>query len=375
MRGSITIAKIFGTKVRMHLTFLILLLWVGVGEGLTGGWKAALIGVVFVLLLFVCVIAHEFGHVLVARHYGGRTRDILLLPIGGVSRMERIPERPAQELAVALAGPAVSIGIGVVLFFLFGFPTAKSIENPSLGALLPQIAAMNFVLAIFNLVPAFPMDGGRAVRALLAMRMGRPRATRVAATLGHVMAGLFVLLGLTSKNPILVLIGIFIYFGASAEAADSQLRQVAQTLTVSDVMRWNVRTIGSGATLGDAIELMFQAGQHAIPVIGPDKTLTGVATKEGIIRAVHRSGRGAAIGEAVVRDVPVLTSNQKLADALDLMQSHSAVAVLVVNAQRELVGMLTPETLSDLMIVEGRPEKQKSLVHLPHSSVSVPSST
>src|SRR5512142_2544000 len=126
MRGSITIATIFGTKVRMHLTFLILLAWVAVGEALTRGAEAAVTGTIFVLLLFACVVAHEFGHVLVARHYGGRTRDILLLPIGGVSRMERMPERPAQELAVAIAGPMVSIAIGVVLIALAGFPRAQS---------------------------------------------------------------------------------------------------------------------------------------------------------------------------------------------------------------------------------------------------------
>src|SRR6478672_9494280 len=178
MRGSVTIVTIFDTKVRMHLTFLILLAWVAVGEALTRGSEAALTGTVFVLLLFVCVVAHEFGHVLVARHYGGRTREILLLPIGGVSRMERIPEGPAQELAVAVAGPAVSIVRGAVLILLAGFPTAQSIQSPTLNGLLPRLAATNLFLAVFNLLPAFPMDGGRALRSLLAMRMDRVRATK-----------------------------------------------------------------------------------------------------------------------------------------------------------------------------------------------------
>jgi stage IV sporulation protein FB len=374
MRGSITIATIFGTKVRMHLTFLILLAWVAAGEGLTRGAQAAATGTIFVLLLFACVVAHEFGHVLVARHYGGRTRDILLLPIGGVSRMERMPERPAQELAVAIAGPMVSIAIGVVLIALAGFPRAQSIESPALEALLPRLAATNLFLALFNLLPAFPMDGGRALRALLTMRMGRISATRIAARFGHIIAGLFVLVGLISANPILLLIGIFIYFGATAEAADTELRQVAQTMTVSDVMRSNVRTIRSSAPLSDGIELMLRAGQHAIPVIGPDGTLAGVATKDSIIRAVHRSGRGAAISEAVTADVPVIGSHQRLADALDLMQSHSVPAVVVVDSKGELSGMLTSETLSDLMIVQPSFAKRNSQVTLPHARVSVPSS-
>lgn len=374
MRGSITIATIFGTKVRMHLTFLILLAWVAAGEGLTRGAQAAATGTIFVLLLFACVVAHEFGHVLVARHYGGRTRDILLLPIGGVSRMERMPERPAQELAVAIAGPMVSIAIGVVLIALAGFPRAQSIESPALEALLPRLAATNLFLALFNLLPAFPMDGGRALRALLTMRMGRISATRIAARFGHIIAGLFVLVGLISANPILLLIGIFIYFGATAEAADTELRQAAQTMTVSDVMRSNVRTIRSSAPLSDGIELMLRAGQHAIPVIGPDGTLAGVATKDSIIRAVHRSGRGAAISEAVTADVPVIGSHQRLADALDLMQSHSVPAVVVVDSKGELSGMLTSETLSDLMIVQPSFAKRNSQVTLPHARVSVPSS-
>jgi stage IV sporulation protein FB len=288
--------------------------------------------------------------------------------------MERMPERPAQELAVAIAGPMVSIAIGVVLIALAGFPRAQSIESPALEALLPRLAATNLFLALFNLLPAFPMDGGRALRALLTMRMGRISATRIAARFGHIIAGLFVLVGLISANPILLLIGIFIYFGATAEAADTELRQVAQTMTVSDVMRSNVRTIRSSAPLSDGIELMLRAGQHAIPVIGPDGTLAGVATKDSIIRAVHRSGRGAAISEAVTADVPVIGSHQRLADALDLMQSHSVPAVVVVDSKGELSGMLTSETLSDLMIVQPSFAKRNSQVTLPHARVSVPSS-
>ena len=356
MRGSITIATIFGTKVRMHFTFLILLLWVAAGQALTRGTQAAVTGTLFVLLLFACVVAHEFGHVLVARHYGGRTRDILLLPIGGVSRMERMPERPAQELAVAVAGPAVSVALGAVLIVLVGFPTAKSIESPALGALLPRLAATNLFLAFFNLLPAFPMDGGRALRAILAMRMSRLSATRIAALFGHIIAGLFVLLGLFSANPLLLLIGIFIYFGASAEAADTELRQLAHALTVSDVMRSNVQLIDSSASISDAIGLMLHAGQHAIPVIGPDGALAGVATKDGIIRAVHRSGRRAPVNEAVEPVVLTVGSHQKLADALDQMQSQSAPAAVVVNREGEIVGLLTSDTLADLILIGAKPD-------------------
>ena len=377
MRGSITIATIFGTKVRMHLTFLLLLVWVAAGEAVTRGSEAAVGGVVFVLLLFVCVVAHEFGHILVAQRYGGRTRDILLLPIGGVSRMERMPENPSQELAVALAGPAVSIAIGLALIVLGGFPTSQSLGSPAIGSLLPRLAAMNLFLAIFNLLPAFPMDGGRAVRALLAIRMGRVAATSAAARMGHIFAGLFVLLGLLSGNPLLLLIGIFVYFGASAESAGSQLRQLAQTLKVSDVMRSNVLAIGSRASLADAIDLMLKAGQHAIPVLDDDGTVKGLATKEGIIRAVHRSGRRAPVSDAVERDLAKIGSQRPLVEALELMESQTAPAILVTSPKGELAGILTAETLADLLLVEGAAERRtQSNVEAPypHATLSVPRS-
>jgi stage IV sporulation protein FB len=374
MRGSVTIATVFGTKVRMHLTFVILLLWVAAGEALARGAQAAVTGIIFVLLLFVCVVAHEFGHILVARHYGGRTRDILLLPIGGVSRMERMPEGPAEELAVAVAGPAVSIAIGLSLVLLVGFPTAHEIESAAPGALLPRLAAANLFLAVFNLVPAFPMDGGRAVRALLAMRLGRLRATRIAAFIGHAIAGVFVLLGLVSLNPILLLIGIFIFFGASAESTDTELRQAAQRLTVGDVMRSNVRSIASGAPMSDAISLMLHAGQHAIPVAEPDRQLVGVVTKDALIRAIHRLGSEAAVREAMERDVPVVASNAALTEALDLMQGDSAPAVVVLDAGGQLVGILTAETLADLMLVRPADRKRTADSYLAHGRISVPSS-
>ena len=374
MRGSVTIATIFGTKVRMHLTFLILLAWVAVGEGLTRGAVAAATGTIFVLLLFACVVAHEFGHVLVAKHYGGSTRDILLLPIGGISRMERMPEGPAKELAVAVAGPLVSIAIGGVLILLVGLPSAQSIESPALAALLPRLAVTNLVLALFNLLPAFPMDGGRALRALLAMRIGLGSATRIAARFGHVIAGLLFLVGLLFGNPFLLLIGAFIYFGASAEAAESELRRFAQAARVEDVMRSNVRAIDSSATLAAGIELMLHAGQHAIPVRGIDGRLLGVATKDSIIKAVHKTGIAAPISNAAMAKVPVVGKREKLVAALDLMQAGKVPAILVVGRSGELAGMLTSEMLSDLMTIQATAARPRRNPNLPHSSISVPRS-
>lgn len=168
------------------------------------------------------------------------------------------------------------------------------------------------------------------------------------------------MLGLVSANPILLLISIFIYFGASAEAADTELRRLARTLTVSDVTRSNVRPIASGASISDAITLMLQAGQHAIPVIHPDGSLAGIATKDRITRAVHRSGRAAPVTEALEPNLITVPSHEKLADALNQMQSQSAPAIIVIGGQGEIAGLLTSDTLADLMVMETAAEKPNS---------------
>jgi stage IV sporulation protein FB len=333
-------------------------------------------GVIFVLMLFVCVIAHEFGHILVAKLYGGRAVDILLLPIGGVSRMERMPAAPREELAVALAGPAVSICIGVALIMLVGFPTPEAIRSPELASLLPRLAAANLFLAIFNLMPAFPMDGGRALRAGLSMRLGRRRATRLAAQLGHIFGLLFGTFGLLSGNPILLLIGIFIYFGASAEVANTELAEQARSLTVADVMRTNLASLGPHASLDEAVGLMLHAGQHFIPILGPAGEILGVATRDGVIGALHRLGKDARLTDALETNVPIMTSGQKLADAIVRMQSLSAPAVVIVSPQGQLAGMLTPDTLLDLMLVQvtGDGRLRRRTPSDPHQIVSVPKS-
>src|SRR3954466_7118218 len=190
MEWSVHIGTVRGTVIRLHLTFLLFLGWIGVSHYAQGGVKAALSGIVFIVLLFVCVLLHELGHVFAARRYGVQTPDVTLLPIGGVAQLERIPEKPSEELVVALAGPAVNVVIAALLFLaLGGMPSAESMEvdNPRIS-LLARLASVNVFLVLFNLIPAFPMDGGRALRALLATRMGYGRATQIAASIGQAVA-------------------------------------------------------------------------------------------------------------------------------------------------------------------------------------------
>jgi stage IV sporulation protein FB len=221
MGSSFEIARIAGTSVRVHVTFFLLLAyiaWINYGDG--GGWNAAVEGVTFVLVLFACVVAHEFGHIFAARRYGIRTPVVTVLPIGGVASLERMPQKPSQEIAVALAGPAVNIAIAAALMLVV---PDLSVEN-SYGVLsggtnfLQEIAYANIFLALFNMIPAFPMDGGRVLRALLAAWLGFRQGTRVAALLGQALAAVFALAAVYYARPILFLVALFVFLAAGAEA-------------------------------------------------------------------------------------------------------------------------------------------------------------
>src|SRR4051794_22979393 len=268
MLWSIPIAVIAGTVVRIHVTFLLFLVWIAGTHWRLGGQAAALDGVLFIVLLFACVVAHEFGHIFAARPYGIRTPDVTLWPIGGVASLERIPDNPREELVVALAGPAVNVVIAAVLIVLMGAApdsaAMTALENPRAG-LIPRLAAANIFLVVFNLIPAFPMDGGRVLRALIAMRAGRVQATRIAARIGQGAAFVFALLGLFT-TPMLIVIGLFIYLAATAEAQHVAFSDGNHDLPVSAAMVSAVESLAPSATLDDAVDLMLRTSQHEFPV-------------------------------------------------------------------------------------------------------------
>src|SRR5512134_291251 len=213
MAWSFKIFTLAGVPVRLHVTFLLLLVWLAALFWMRAGPSAAAEGVLFILLLFGSVVLHEFGHVLAARRYGIATADVTLLPIGGAASIAPPPENPSQEVVIALAGPAVNVAIWLVLMLIADLPTmtAESARLDEPGAtLLSRVASANLLLAIFNMIPAFPMDGGRVLRALIATRLGFVRATRIAAGVGQALAVVFAFLGLFG-SPLLVLIAIFVF--------------------------------------------------------------------------------------------------------------------------------------------------------------------
>jgi Zn-dependent protease/CBS domain-containing protein len=352
MTWSISIGSIGGTAIRIHVTFLVLLLWIAIAYYLQGGTLAAVQGVAFVVLVFLCVVLHEFGHVLAARLYGVRTSDITLLPIGGVARMARIPERPGQELVIALAGPAVNAVIAAFLYFVLrALPTMASTEVQIPGSdMLARLASTNWFLVLFNLIPAFPMDGGRVLRALLAYPMGFARATQVAASVGQGVAFLLGLLGLFG-NPLLLFIALFVYLGAAAEAHTVQLRQVARGLLVANAAVTRFAHLSPFSRVADAAQALLRTAQHEFPVVDDAGKLQGVLTRDAIIRALMERGPDVPVNDVMTRAIPVVQPRQSLEDAILLLQDTGSPAVGVVDSAGRLVGLITPEKIGEIMMV------------------------
>ena len=352
MSWTITIGRVAGTEVKVHLTFFILVaFWAMQGYqqgGNAGAWLAAL----FLLALFACVLLHEFGHILMARHFGVRTPDVILLPIGGVARLERIPDEPKQELLIALAGPAVTLAIVVILYIL----VALSGHAPALGGLEPgtfgleTLMRVNLYLLLFNLFPAFPMDGGRVLRALLASRLGLVAGTRIAARLGQASAVVAGLYGLTAGLPMLLLISLFVFLGAGVEAAAVETRAAGAGLNVAQMMVTDFRSIPIHATLGDAVELLLSSEQREFPVVDNMGRVEGILTRDHIIRGLTQRGQGSSVGEVAAK-APVVAPTLGFQEALERLRASGLPALPVVDATGRLVGLLTMDNITDLLLV------------------------
>ena len=355
MSWSITIARIAGSEIRIHLTFLLLLAWIGIAQYSEGGTNAAIDGVAFIIAVFTCVVLHELGHALAARRYGITTPDITLLPIGGLARLSRIPEKPSEEIVIALAGPAVNVVIAALLILVFGAelePAVMSeIENPSYG-FLTRLAGVNIFLVLFNLIPAFPMDGGRVLRAVLAIWYPRRRATNIAATIGQALAFVFGFVGLVGGNPLLIFIAIFVYLAATAEAQMVGLQDVSRSLGVGDAMITHFETLGPQATIADAAELLLRTTQHEFPVVDGGGKLRGFLTRNAMIAALSKSGASTPVIEAMDAAAPTIAATARLDAALKLLQEHGAPAVGVVDRGGNFVGYITSENVGELMMVE-----------------------
>jgi Zn-dependent protease/CBS domain-containing protein len=352
MKWSWKIGEFAGIGVYMHATFLLLLGWVAFvhwqdGQNLT----AVVSGLAFVLALFACVVAHEYGHALTARRYGIKTREITLLPIGGVARLERMPDDPRQELRVALAGPAVNVVIASVLFgWLFVTGSLVPVEQLAVerGSFFERLMMVNLFLAAFNMLPAFPMDGGRVLRAILARRMEYTRATHMAANVGQGMAFLFGFAGLFG-NPMLLFIALFVWIGAAQESTAVQMKSALGGIPVARAMLTDFRTLQPGDSLARAAELILAGSQHDFPVIDGGR-LAGVLTRADLIGALSAQNVQRPVAEVMQREFQVADSGDMLDVAMERLQACACHTLPVVRGG-QLVGLVTMDNVGEFVMI------------------------
>jgi stage IV sporulation protein FB len=358
MSWSFSIGTLLGSELRVHATFLLLLAWIGTAAWVAGGPMAALVNLAFILALFACVVAHEFGHALMARRFGVRTPDITLLPIGGMARLERIPEDPGQEIAVALAGPAVNVAIWAALSLFLGvsadITALVSIDDTGQG-FLERLAAINLFLVLFNMIPAFPMDGGRVLRALLATRMDRVRATRIAAYAGQGIAFLFGFLGLTTGNPLLMLIAVFVFLAAMAESSDVALHDLAKGYLARDAIITSYEPLSPDAPMQSAEAALLRTTQAEFPVLDTHRQLVGVLTKAAIVANAQDRDTKRRVSDAMKTEIETVPLSAPLEDVLDLLQQAETAFVAVTDRGGHFVGYITRENIGEWMVLnQGR---------------------
>ncbi|MEW6741347.1 MAG: site-2 protease family protein [Planctomycetota bacterium] len=357
MRWSLRIGQLAGIDVKVHATFALLLLLLAY-LGFERGWPTALLSVALVLCVFTCVVLHELGHALMARRFGVRTRDITLYPIGGVARLERIPEEPYKELLIAIAGPAVNLAIagllGLVLFLFRpdGLDWQLTLEGTNFLGLLLEL---NLLLMGFNVLPAFPMDGGRVLRALLSMKAGPVRATKVAGSVGKIMAVGFTLVGVTGipglhdPNPILVLIGFFVYAGASQEMSLAQLRAAMSDLPVGAAMIHGCACLNEEETVAGAVEKLLFGVWRDFPILANGEVV-GMLTRDELLRAVEHRDFEVTVSAIMRRDCGVLAETDSLEEAVHRMARCGCRSLPVVR-DGVVIGIVSLGVLHEFMTV------------------------
>lgn len=348
MNSSLKLGKIAGIDLKVHMTFFLLLIFSAFSTLFAGGTTATMLTeLVFLLTLFLFVILHELGHALVARRFGYPTRDIVLLPIGGVARMEALPENPKQELLVALAGPLVNLLlagaflVGLLLSGFFAQPLSMSLLTENIWV---RLLTVNLTLALFNLIPAFPMDGGRVLRALLAARMSRVKATQTAATVGKVIAMVMGLVGFV-VNPWLILTALFIWWGANSEAQSVITKAKMQSLTVRDAMMSQFYKVEANQSLENVLELSMRTGQSMLPVTSNGHFL-GFIHRNDLLPAIQKLGRRSPAYASISVEPEGLDPEMPLVETLP---KFSISRTLPVVDGGQLIGLITPEGIQQVI--------------------------
>lgn len=353
MKWSWKLGEFRGIAVYMHATFLILIGFIVLSHWTAGSSLGkTLEGVGFILALFGCVVLHEFGHALMAARYGIKTRDITLLPIGGLARMERMPDQPLQELWVALAGPAVNVVIAAVLFLgIRVTATWTPTEQLSIasGPFFQRLMLLNVILVLFNLLPAFPMDGGRVLRALLATKLEYTQATQIAASIGQAMALVFGFLGIFS-NPFLLFIALFVWIGAAQEASMAQMKSSFAGIPVVRAMITDFQTLAPHDPLARAIEQILAGSQQDFPVV-EDGQVVGILTRHDLLVALTKHGHDALVGDTMQREFQTIDASEMLETTFRRLQSFQCRTAPVLR-RGELVGLVTMENVGEFVAIQ-----------------------
>lgn len=359
MKGALHIGTVSGIRISIHWTFLILIGWI-VFSNLKAGRSASEAGwsVLFILSLFVCVTLHELGHALMAKKFRIKTASITLLPIGGVAQMENIPEKPKEELLIALAGPAVNLVISLLLL-LFISPAVALEQTENMQVVGPgnfwvALMIVNIWLAVFNLIPAFPMDGGRVFRALLAFRMNRTRATRIAAGLGQLLAIGFIFLGFY-LNPFLIFIGLFIFLGAQAEAEQTQTQSLLKGFLVKDALLKEIPAIEAGESIRQAITHLL-GSQNKYFLVNNAGRPEGTLSRDEIIRALQESGADSPVSKAMRQGILFLAPDMPIEEAWKKMRQEAHPFALVGSADH-IAGAIDEENIVEFVMIRSAGEK------------------
>lgn len=354
MKYSLYLGKIAGIKISVHWTFLILILWIVFSNARSGlAFHEIVWSVTFVLTIFLCVTLHELGHALTAQRFKIKTKEISILPIGGVAQLESIPEKPKEELLVALAGPAVNVLIAALLY---PFVTLKG-NVDDLSALshigpenfLLQLMSVNLWLALFNLIPAFPMDGGRVLRALLAFKLSHAKATAIAASVGQILAMVFVFLGFF-YNPFLIFIGFFVFLGAQSEVVYAQSKLMLKGFTVMDVLMMDIPIIDANASVKEAAAKLLQS-QNKNFVVHQQGKAVGTLSRDQIIKALGEKGEDVRVDRVKDENMIILSPDMPLEEAWLKLQQEKKPLMLVMSGGN-LTGVVDQENVAEFILIQ-----------------------
>jgi Zn-dependent protease/predicted transcriptional regulator len=356
MKGAFKLGKIAGISLFIHWTFSLLILFIvyvnyKAGQNLTQiVWS-----VLFVLCIFLTVLLHELGHALTAKKYNIKTKDITLLPIGGLARLEQIPEKPSEELMVAFAGPLVNIALALVTSMFISLPNSPEemviqlANGVNANNFFLNFYLVNIILAFFNLIPAFPMDGGRILRALLSFKLERHIATKIAARIGQLLAIGFVFLGFFS-NPFLIFIGIFVFIGAQVESEYTESKHTLKGYTVRNVLMKQYPTIDYNETLETAVKLMLDS-QNKYFLVTENNIPMGTLNRDQIIEALSKKEEETALSDIIDRNLIVLQADSFLEDVFELVYKNKSTLMLVME-NNQLIGTLDTENLLEFILIK-----------------------